>query len=167
LVSPPPPAYMLAIELVGTDSRWLAQCDETRPRCAKCVAYGVACGFGGDGGELDVCVEGMGRVEFEKTMSLDVVTKRPLPLQSSSCMGSEVGTPWGFVSGNRTMTTMIGDSLRSGASQLDSDLGTAHLSWEFSESHLEILARFQSRTSLTVGGKTATVGLCWVYDSTD
>lgn len=106
------------------------------------MTYGVACDFEGQEGELDVHVEGVGTVDFGE---LSTIT----PHHENS---GATRTPWSPISFNGVVTSMIGDSLRSGASALDPNMGTGQSSWEFSESHLEILARFQSRTSLTVGG---------------
>jgi hypothetical protein len=71
--------------------------------------------------------------------------------------GFSLGRPWSRVSTNATVATMINDSLRAGALNLTSLLGTgvttrsdAYL--EFSEAHLEILDRFQERTSETITG---------------
>ena len=102
----------------------------------------MACDFEGQEGELDVHVEGVGMVEFGE---LSTITA---DYETSGTMRA----PWSPISINGVVTSMIGDSLRSGTSELGSHIGIGHASWEFSESHLEILMRFQSRTSLTVGG---------------
>jgi len=116
----------------------------------KCVTYGVACDFEGNEGGLDVHVKGVGRVEFEEgVVSLEI----PL-LTTTADYGTSDATraPWNPISINGVVTSMIGDSLRSATSELGSRMGIGHAPWEFLESHLEILMRFQSRTSLTVGG---------------
>jgi hypothetical protein len=122
------------------------------------VDYGVACDFGGREDELDVRVKGMGRVEFEEVGGEEgVVSIKTAPngvsrIAADYEMSVMPGTPWCAVSINSTMTCMIGNSLRSGTLELGSHQGTGMRSCEFSEKHFEILARFQSRTSLTVGG---------------
>ena len=63
------------------------------------------------------------------------------------------------ISMNSTIAVMIDDSLQSGLSSPESHpcLGTASWSptpfWHFTESHLDIMARFQNRTAMTVGNK--------------
>lgn len=103
-------------------------------------------------------VESPGEVDREEIASLGVVANKPWTTASNDWMSGMMGTPWCSVSINSTVTSMIGDSLRSGSSELDLRLGTGEASQttspycDFSETHLEILTRFQSRTSLTVGG---------------
>jgi hypothetical protein len=125
----------------------------------KCMNYGVACDFSGEKGELDVRVMGVGRVDFEEAvMDPRSTDNMPSTVPPNYLMSSNLGTPRSAVSINSTMASMIEDSLRSGYSDSDVCSGTgttsrsASSSWKFSETHLEILTRFQSRTSLTVGG---------------
>jgi hypothetical protein len=69
-----------------------------------------------------------------------------------------LGSPWSPLSINAAITATMNDSLRLGSSSLDSRSVTGSSSssftssWEFSEAHLDILARFQTRTALTIGG---------------
>lgn len=60
------------------------------------------------------------------------------------------------ISFNSTLAAMIDHSLQSASSSLeyvsDSTSWTSGSSWHFSESHLEIMERFQDRTATTIGG---------------
>lgn len=88
----------------------------------------------------------------------DIATEVLIATEDYSVTDGLVG-PWSSVSANATMTSMIACSLRSGSSNTHADLEMGPMSpsknpaWEFSEVHLEILNRFQSRTALTVGGE--------------
>ena len=63
------------------------------------------------------------------------------------------------ISVNATIAVMINNSLQSGLSDTDSQPSSGAASWSpnpfwhFSESHLEIVARFHSRTAMTIGNK--------------
>lgn len=113
----------------------------------------MACDFEGREGALDVHVKGMGRVEFgPDDVSLEIPTNELSTITADYGTSGTICTPWSPVSINGILTSMIGDSLQSGASELKPHSSDGQSSWGFSENHLEILARFQSRTSLTVGG---------------
>jgi hypothetical protein len=89
---------------------------------------------------------------------LPAITK-PLTTTSNYWIDDHLGTPWSPISTNAAITTMINDSLQSESLSLDSHLGAGSPSWsscpswEFSQVHLEILNRFQTRTALTIGGE--------------
>lgn len=102
---------------------------------------------------------GVGRVDFEAAVvKPGAINNVPSNALSNDWTRSNLGTPLCSVSMNSTLASMIESSLQSGYSDPDVRLGpgaalrTANSSWKFSETHLEILTRFQSRTSLTVGG---------------
>jgi len=69
--------------------------------------------------------------------------------------GSEASagmTPLSPVSLHASMATMIDSSMQLGFSG-DGLMGSTVPYWHFTESHLEVMARFQARTSLTIGVK--------------
>jgi hypothetical protein len=81
-----------------------------------------------------------------------------------------LGTPWSPLSINAAITATMNHALRLGSSSLDlhsvtgSSSSSFTSSWEFSEAHLDILARFQTRTALTIGGKC--LPMMYVYKAT-
>lgn len=84
---------------------------------------------------------------------------KSLEFTTTSSVVSSLGNPWSPVSSNANMTAMISGSLESVALSQYVRLETEAAplspgwSWEFTEVDFEILTRFQSRTSLTIGGE--------------
>lgn len=80
-----------------------------------------------------------------------------LASMSRSNFGMTLFTP---VSANSTTAAMINDSMQLNLSALDMHFGSADVSrsaaplYHFSEAHYEIMARFRSRTALTIGIKS-------------
>jgi hypothetical protein len=83
-----------------------------------------------------------------------------------------LGTPWSPISINAAITATMNDSLRLGSLSLDWHSGTGSSpssstsSWKFSEAHLDILARFQTRTALTIGGNASPRCMCTIQHAT-
>lgn len=100
--------------------------------------------------------QGTGVTSGPSTFAGVVKTSAPIPDYNVT---SGLNNPWSHVSANDTMVAMISDSLRSAVSsqhvqmRTEAELFPSGASWQFSESHLEILTRFQSRTALTIGGE--------------
>jgi hypothetical protein len=88
-----------------------------------------------------------------------IVITTPFETMSNSWTESNLGTPWSPISINAAITATMNGSLRLGSSSMDLHSGARSLpsfsssSWQFSEAHLAILNRFQTRTALTIGGK--------------
>ena len=100
------------------------QCDELRPKCKKCIAFGVSCNYGAAGstsvGELVLCFEG------------------------ASCMEAPSKAP---ISMNQTMLDLINYNMRN--SPTGKLLGDQI--YELKAQDLEVLDRFSNRTILTLG----------------
>lgn len=153
------------------------QCDEAHPACRKCKLYGVSCDYTGSKSSLDLSAQGSFQVDFAPPSdSLSdgvpsqkrVDTPNPSPYYDGADLRSWSDKSFRAVSPislNVTMATMINDSLQanldSEAVQPSSGLGSlfAIPFWSFGESHLEIMARFHDRTSLTIGNKS----MAYVY----
>lgn len=100
------------------------QCDESKPKCKKCVAFGVSCNYGATGstgvGELVLSFEG------------------------ASCIEAPSKAP---VSINQTMLDLINYNLRH--SPTGKLLGDQI--YKLKAQDLEVLDRFSKRTILTLG----------------
>ncbi|EOA85065.1 hypothetical protein ACJQWK_06816 [Exserohilum turcicum] len=156
------------------------KCDETRPGCTKCKTYGVSCDFGESKDSLDAATHGSFQVNLTSVIEDSVVfdgrnespnwiqidsprsevygkAAKSLEFTTTSSVVSSLGNPWSPVSSNANMTAMISGSLESVALSQYVRLETEAAplspgwSWEFTEVDFEILTRFQSRTSLTIG----------------
>lgn len=100
------------------------QCDEAKPKCRKCIGFGVSCNYGATGstsvGELVLSFEG------------------------SSCMEAPSKAP---ISMNQTMLDLINYNMRhSPSGKLLGDQV-----YKLTAQDLEVLDRFSSRTILTLG----------------
>lgn len=147
------------------------QCDEAHPSCRKCKLYGVSCDYTGSKSSLDLSAQGSFQVDFTPSDSSNdsVTSQKRIDTPNSPPYYGAVAdlASWNEksiqalspISLNTTMATMINDSLQA---NLDSEailpntgLGSwsAIPFWSFGESHLEIMARFHGRTSLTIGNK--------------
>lgn len=100
------------------------QCDESKPKCKKCTAFGVSCNYGATGST------GVGELvlSFEGTSCIEAPSKAP-------------------VSVNQTMLDLINYNLRhSPTGQLLGDQ-----TYRLTAQDLEVLDRFSKRTILTLG----------------
>ena len=99
------------------------KCDETYPRCRKCVSFSVACDYDSTSDELQLAVSGTGVIE---------APQRPP------------------VSFNRLVLSMINTPLKT---HLPNPKTTSGSVYELRLEDLEVVSRFQSRTVLTIGAK--------------
>ncbi|KAF2445532.1 hypothetical protein P171DRAFT_411442 [Karstenula rhodostoma CBS 690.94] len=123
------------------------KCDEGKPKCKKCVLYGVSCDYDGSKPSLDLSAEGAFQVNLacgEATLDFSVAPEKPP------------------VSLNKAAAAMVNHSLSDTAyNQADGLVmaGLPHLhrfsSWTFTEKDMEIVTRFQTRTVSTIGSKKA------------
>ena len=101
-----------------------AQCDEAKPRCKKCLEYGVACNYGPAGGvstgELVLSFGGVSHIEPPRKAA---------------------------VSTNQTMMDMINYSLRQSPTSAQ---GVA-LVYQLDMDDMQLLDKFHSRTVLSIG----------------
>ncbi|KAF2108396.1 hypothetical protein BDV96DRAFT_636934 [Lophiotrema nucula] len=118
------------------------KCDEGRPQCSKCVAYGVSCNYDTKTASLDLSAQG----SFQVDLTQKVPPKRSLVVNES------LGMP--LVSTNKTVLTMIAASLDESEARdgFGANMPWAHR-WTFTEADLRILKKFQERTVLTMGTK--------------
>ncbi|KAF2640041.1 hypothetical protein P280DRAFT_469762 [Massarina eburnea CBS 473.64] len=122
------------------------KCDETRPRCRKCLAYGVSCDYDGSKPSLDLAAQGSFQVDLFQPSSTEKIIDFSTAPQKSP------------VSINKTMASMVNASMNPSLPDVGPSLeGSAYHSfnklsfWTFTEEHLEILKRFQERTVMTIG----------------
>lgn len=100
------------------------QCDEAKPKCKKCIAFGVSCNYG--------------------TKGTTSVGELVLSFEGASCMDMHPKAP---VSMNQTMLDLINYNLRH--SPTGKTLGDEI--YKLKAHDLEVLDRFRNRTILTVG----------------
>ncbi|KAF2687672.1 hypothetical protein K458DRAFT_428515 [Lentithecium fluviatile CBS 122367] len=60
------------------------KCDETRPRCSKCLAYGVSCSYDGSAPALDLSAQGSFQVDLSPSASKPPPTGSSIPTPSQS-----------------------------------------------------------------------------------
>ncbi|CAI6335029.1 unnamed protein product [Periconia digitata] len=130
------------------------KCDETRPRCKRCAAYGVSCDYDGSRPSLDLAAQGSFQVDlFQSTPS-------PATSDSPHAATTPIPGPAKPPSTRKTIASMVNASLQNKSSALNSSadmpgMSTFHQvpSWTFTEEHLDILKRFQERTVSTIGNR--------------
>lgn len=103
------------------------QCDEAKPKCKKCIAFGVSCNYGVKGGTS--------------------VGELVLSFEGTSCIETPPKAP---VSMNQTMLDLINYNLR--LSPTGKMLGGQV--YRLTAGDLEVLDRFSKRTILTLGTDT-------------
>ncbi|KAF2796585.1 hypothetical protein K505DRAFT_237379 [Melanomma pulvis-pyrius CBS 109.77] len=121
------------------------KCDETRPRCQKCLSYGVSCNYNGKESSLELSAQGSFQVDLSPRSSL-----------SNRVVDMGLSPP---LSINQNMVAMANDCLNTGS--LDMDIksmdGFRHWHqanfWTFTEQDLGVMKRFQERTVMTIGTK--------------
>lgn len=100
------------------------QCDEAKPKCRKCIAFGVSCDYGATGstsvGELVI--------SFDGASCMEAPSKAPIPM-------------------NQTILDLINHNMRH--SPTGKLLGDQL--YKLTAQDLEVLDRFSSRTILTLG----------------
>jgi hypothetical protein len=123
------------------------QCDEGKPKCKKCVLYGVSCDFDGSKPSLDLSAEGAFQIELargEVTLDFSVAPVRP-PVSLNKMDAAIV---------NHSLF----DTTRNPADSLNmADLPHLHRysTWAFTEKDMETISRFQARTVSTIGSRQA------------
>ncbi|KAF2845422.1 hypothetical protein T440DRAFT_511599 [Plenodomus tracheiphilus IPT5] len=155
------------------------KCDESRPCCAQCKRYGVHCKYGTSKDPLDLSAQG----SFERVsmftlceeQSILLETTGPQDLVTSDHVFREEDTatvdaemlaptadiwyqtcspPIPPISTNSMIAASIDNSLQSIQLHPKVYPGSSSTSeWHFTEAHLEIMERFQTRTGPTIGDK--------------
>ncbi|KAF2649307.1 hypothetical protein K491DRAFT_209021 [Lophiostoma macrostomum CBS 122681] len=121
------------------------KCDEARPQCRKCLAYGVSCCYDGRQAPLDLSAQGSFQVDLNPT-SQKIMRDTRRRLDS---LESPRGSP---VSDNETMVAMLNNTLE--VAPCASWAGVHQVAhWTFTEKDLQTFERFQHRTVLTIGTK--------------
>lgn len=100
------------------------QCDESKPKCKKCVAFGVSCNYGA----TESTSVGELVLSFEGTSCIEAPSKAPISM-------------------NQTMLDLINYNLRH--SPTGKLLGDQ--TYKLTAQDLEVLDRFSKRTILTLG----------------
>ncbi|KAF1979786.1 hypothetical protein BU23DRAFT_496671 [Bimuria novae-zelandiae CBS 107.79] len=121
------------------------KCDEARPKCKKCMLYGVSCGYDGSTPSLDLSAEG--------SFQFDLIRGEAM----FDFSGAPEKPP---VSLNTMSTTMAQHSLNGASRRMVDSLTMANLphmdansAWSFTDADMEIVSRFQRRTVATLGSK--------------
>ncbi|PVH99037.1 hypothetical protein DM02DRAFT_656731 [Periconia macrospinosa] len=135
------------------------KCDETKPRCKRCAAYGVSCDYDGSRPSLDLAAQGSFQVDlFHQESSPSAPTSKPKPNHTPTChtdnamIPAPIPAPEKPPSVRKTVASMVNASLQAAppASDSTSNVHQVHY-WTFTEEHLDILKRFQERTVSTIG----------------
>ncbi|KAF2269154.1 hypothetical protein CC78DRAFT_540201 [Lojkania enalia] len=121
------------------------KCDEARPQCKKCLAYGVSCNYDGKQASLDLSAQGAFQVDL---------SEKP-PDGRTWDRADAIRVPGPYMKGlsdARNLVTIINDSL-----EADAEGGFGALQWGahwcFTQKHLRIIERFQQRTVVTMGSR--------------
>lgn len=149
-----------AICTAGTEAED-RQCDETRPRCGKCLAYGVSCSYDGAKASLDLDATGSFQVDLASSSPSSTFSTGSSSPKSTNNI--HLPPPKALVSVNRIAASVIDASLRARALttgtndfMAGSPFSYEMASWTFTEKDLSVMKRFQDRTALTIGNsKTA------------
>ncbi|KAJ4347208.1 uncharacterized protein N0V89_011147 [Didymosphaeria variabile] len=141
------------------------KCDEGKPKCKKCVLYGVSCDYDGSKASLDLSAEGAFQIDLargEATVDFAVAPEQACA-KTTTLMNYSAALQKPPVSLNNVATAMVHHSLHDTApSRADGFVmaGLPHMhrysAWTFKESDMEIISRFQTRTVSTIGSKQAT-----------
>lgn len=161
------------------------QCDEVKPLCKKCQAYGVECNYSDAGAALRVSSQGTFTVDFEaikmkEVEEIDVSvpasnirTGETLVAVADSDRSAPRSSPIGSISSlqrpvslTSTMATLIDDSIQYGHSiagpgsipTAGAPWDSSKTFWHFQDAHYEILFRFHNRTALTIADKRIAPG---------
>lgn len=131
--------------VVSFETEQHVQCDEGKPKCRKCVAYGVECDYKGNGSALDFSGQASFHIDLargEATIDFSVAPEKP-PVSLNSMAASMI---------NHSLMTSTRDR---GDGLVMAGLPNLHRfsAWTFTDADMEILTRFQTRTVSTVGTK--------------
>lgn len=102
------------LAIMGSNPAHCDQCDELRPRCRKCLLYGVECDYDGAEANLQLPVQGSFQVEFgtEQVINFNADALRDRSVQSSSYKTLHDAQMSGgtLISGHRTDTRNCSNS---------------------------------------------------------
>ncbi|ORY12623.1 hypothetical protein BCR34DRAFT_482382 [Clohesyomyces aquaticus] len=139
------------------------KCDETRPRCQKCVSYGVSCTYDGKKSPLDLAAQGSFQVDLSRSESESgsgseqvsfpvILSSQPRGQRVAAQVAQNAYIDPVRVSIKRNMAVMINEALNNEPEvAYGTGNGCGKQSWVFGESDLDVFQRFQERTVMTIG----------------
>ncbi|KAH7115213.1 hypothetical protein B0J11DRAFT_127104 [Dendryphion nanum] len=127
------------------------KCDETRPECEKCLAFGVSCNYDGRTASLDLSTQGSFQVVLSAppTPSPESGNRAASEQRELSSPDYDAAQPSSSVSPNQTDVAMLYGAPWAEPADAQAHQGPAY--WTLSPTDMDTLRRFRERTILTIG----------------